>query len=232
MGLGLSLGFGGGGSAASWSPISMPNLAAWYRTDVVVGSPVSQWTDQGGGGYHLTGVGATKPTYSASDAALNGLPSITTTGLLWLQNASLALTDPFAVFLVGYASTGAIAAAFDDAAFPGISKQFLFSSGNMRIIEGGSVLGAAYSDNTKTFAGALFNGASSTIWKDAKTGVPANATSSTAATTGITVGNNRNNDSGGVTLAEVVIVTGSPAQPDINSLANYFAARYSMTIGA
>lgn len=223
----------GGGvvPAAAWTPLSMPNLAAWFR-DTIVGSPVDQWTDLSGNARHALGSGGTRPIYTASDATLNNLPSVGFTQFKYLQSALPALSDPFAVFAVAYCATADLGAIFDDAAFPGIAKHFQFAAGNMRILEGGNVTGAAYSNNTKTFVGALFNGASSIIWKDARTGIAANATSSTAATTGFTVGNNRNLDTGAATFAEYLIVTGSPAQADIDSLGTYLAARYAMTIGA
>jgi hypothetical protein len=58
-------------------PASLSGLYLWTKSDVgVTGAPVSNWADQSGGGRDWTAAGAARPTFNATDAQFNGLPSL------------------------------------------------------------------------------------------------------------------------------------------------------------
>lgn len=65
----------------AFSPLDIPNLAAWYRADMGItlnGATVSAWADQSGNARHMTQATAGKqPTYTA--VGINGRPSVTFT---------------------------------------------------------------------------------------------------------------------------------------------------------
>ncbi len=67
-----------------FSPTDLSGLEAWYKSGVGVtlnGGDVSQWDDSSGNGRNLTqGTAANQPLYNATDAAWNGLASISFNG--------------------------------------------------------------------------------------------------------------------------------------------------------
>lgn len=95
LGMGLGLGtLAGASGGGPFTPGSLPNLVTWVRSDTVVGSPVSQWTDLSGNGNHIVQATlAKRPAINASDAQYNGLPSLafdgTTTAMATVGNITL-----------------------------------------------------------------------------------------------------------------------------------------------
>lgn len=68
-------------SSASPAVLFGSALLCWVRSDLVVGSPVTQWTDKSGNGNHLTASTTARPTFNASSANFNGQPSLTFDGV-------------------------------------------------------------------------------------------------------------------------------------------------------
>lgn len=75
---------GGSGrpAAAAWTPASVAGAFAWWdaAVGVTVATGVSAWVDSIGGYTLAQGTGANQPTYSAADANMNSLPSLTFDG--------------------------------------------------------------------------------------------------------------------------------------------------------
>ena len=95
-------GFGASAGGAVFTPASVANLKAWYRSDLGItesGGTVSAWADQSGNGHNLTEA-TNKPAYSATSGA-NSFPGLTFDG----SNDKLtctfsAMSQPFHFFAV------------------------------------------------------------------------------------------------------------------------------------
>lgn len=93
-----------GASSEDWTPAELSPLA-WYRSDSVVGSPVSTWTDLSGNGYHATGSGSARPTISAG--ALNGCDALVFSDAVpSLLSVSIPIPTNGSVIIVGNLTSG------------------------------------------------------------------------------------------------------------------------------
>lgn len=87
-------------AAASTDPIGITgaDLLQWVRADLGIaesGGLVSQWSDQGSGAKHYTqGTGANQPAYTAADATLLNLPTLTFDGTNDSLQSALQLPAP------------------------------------------------------------------------------------------------------------------------------------------
>ena len=68
--------------STTWTPASIYGMASWFRSDSVStsGGVVDSMTNRLSGGANATASGATRPTYNSTDAAYNGLPSLSFDG--------------------------------------------------------------------------------------------------------------------------------------------------------
>ncbi len=99
-------------SPAPWTPAQLPNLVAWFRSDMGItqsGGTVSAWADLSGNGHNVSQSNSSyQPTYNTMGGA-NGQPRLTwssySTDVL-LQNTSFTLAmEPVDIFIVATPST-------------------------------------------------------------------------------------------------------------------------------
>jgi hypothetical protein len=121
-------------SMASFSPLSLPNLKAWYdaadTSSITGGSAVSQWNDKSGNGYHLTQSTSTKRPSSGTrslnsknvvdfDGTNDVLAASTASDWTFLNNSGAStafyvLVQDTATTSQGYADTGGFSSATVD----------------------------------------------------------------------------------------------------------------------
>ena len=187
--------------SASSSPTSISNLMAWYRSDLLVtqsGGTVSAWGDSSASGdanrIASQATGALQPTYSASDANFNGLPSMTSglaSGrLLRTGTWSVALPQPYTVFAVARLLSTQSNSYLCDSINGGVQSALYSSAGtDLRAYNGSN-------SNSPTFASAQTgvaigvmdsaNTASRVYWSAATPSVGVN--NGTNGLTGVTLG--------------------------------------------
>jgi hypothetical protein len=68
--------------SATWTPASVYGMASWFRSDSVStsGGVVDSMTNRLSGGANATASGTARPAYNSTDAAYNGLPSLSFDG--------------------------------------------------------------------------------------------------------------------------------------------------------
>jgi len=110
MNLGLNLKLKQRGSAP-FTPNSISGLYSWVRSDLGVtlnGATVSAWADQSGNGKNLTqGSAASQPTFNATDADYNNLPSLTFDGVNDCLAGSSFNYGAFTIFMVAKVTSAA-----------------------------------------------------------------------------------------------------------------------------
>ena len=228
------------------NPTSIVNCVAWYRSDLLVtqsGGTVSAWGDSSGSGdtnrNALQATGSLQPTYSASDANFNNLPSLTcalgTGRLLRTGTWSVALPQPYTVFAVARLLSAQANSYLCDSINGGLQSAVYSSSGaDLRAYNGSN-------SNSPTFASAQTgvaigvmdsaNTASRVYWSAATPSVGVN--NGTNGLTGVTLGCYAG---GGTTFtdwayAEFAYYSRALTAGEIASLNAYAAARYAITIG-
>jgi hypothetical protein len=92
----------GYGPIFNWTPLLLPKLTAWYKSDTGISQVddlVTQWNDQSGSGYHLTQpTDGKNPLIVANQ--LNGYPALVFDGVNDSMQALFAQTQPVGVFIV------------------------------------------------------------------------------------------------------------------------------------
>lgn len=78
------------GTGAAWDPTQLSNvIGVWHDVYTASGSNLTQWTDKSGNGRHwVVDSGATAPTVTATNAAINNQPSLTSGAGVRLIGAS------------------------------------------------------------------------------------------------------------------------------------------------
>lgn len=123
------------GDVATWSGsawateadvLRIPGLKLYYRADSGVtlsGSNVTAWVDQTSSALSATGTSGHYPTYNATDAAYNNVPTVSfasATGQLLLSSTISALAQPITICVVGQAAelvNGQYVVSFGDNSF-------------------------------------------------------------------------------------------------------------------
>lgn len=219
---------GGGGAAGGFSPISRsPTLWIVASTGVTTsGGNVTAWADQSGNGNNLTQA-STGPTFNATDAKLNGKPSVQLLGTSRsLQTvAGFNVAQPDTIYCVGYFSTtGEI---FDG----GVNRQTIGSaSGQWQYFAGGSVVRGGTSDtNAHVFCG-IFNGNTlSALYVDnSTTAIITGGNPGTLALTQLVIPGVAGATGGAI--SEQVIIPGSDSQPQRLQMFQYLGSEYGITV--
>lgn len=237
MRLGLGLGIGVGGGAPPWTPAALgSSLLMWLRADSGVtlnGATVSAWADRSATGRNASQADAAKqPTYTASDANLNGMPSLSFDGtadhLVTLTPSTVA--QPVTLMVVAYADANVNRIALDGA---DATRLIMFkdASSNVAAYAGATIASTTTWISQKRAMLFEANGASSAIYLDGfttpiKTG-NAGAVGFKGATIGAVSGGTGQWWSG--SIGDVVAVSGASAAIRTN-LMRYAAARYAITL--
>lgn len=234
-----------GGAPSDPTPITLLGPArAWWRPDPVAitlnVSDVSAFADRSGNAHHvLQATPSKQPLWTASDANLNGQPSVTFTSANtdFLECATGGLDGNFdhSIFAVLYTNT--IINAFTGWASYGRSVAGVSSSivgernGNQFWFGGGGTVGASggvTASNTKYRVGKIHTGTSTQGYvAGATAGAPVVTTYTLAVSPGFII-NARDSGTafGNISLAEVVIFDRALSAPEIATLDGYFTARY------
>jgi hypothetical protein len=235
----------GHGGGAAFSPLALPNLAAWYRADRGVtlnGSTVSAWADQSGNGRTLSqGTGSAQPTFTASGIGSQAALSFDGGDYMDCAAATFgaALTQPTTIYLVGYTAQDATRVLIDGTGAIAANRNAIYVVSNFPgagvNIFAGSAVGAAsvLPASANAWCG-IFNGASSALYisnsQTALAGGPGNAGTAilsdlrVGAATGVagSFANGR--------IAEIVIALGAHDATTRLRVFRYFASRYGVSV--
>jgi hypothetical protein len=218
-----------GGYGGGFSPASIGGLTLWVRSDtgVTVGSgTVSAWADLSGNGNTLTqGTGANQPTYNATDASYNGLPSLSATGTQFIGNAAVTLAEPFTVGVVCvFATNAATSIAIDSTS--GTRPIIAAAPPTYELTLGGAgfVTFGTFAQNTTVMLVCVFNGAASVGYASSSTGTT--GTTAAGSMLGLSAFGGLGSNLTG-SIAEVFLWNKGLAAGDVHSLLLYGASRYN-----
>lgn len=217
--------FGGGGPP--FSPTDIAGLQLWLKADSLVlsdGDPVGTWTDSSGNSNDATASGGSRPTYKTN--ILNGLPVVRFSGSNLLVSP-LVLNQPMTVLVV-LTTTSTSGRWLESAGFSTASRIIgdTYFAGNLLIYAGSLVTGSSWGGTH--YAAWVFDGASSSIYKDGTqvvTGNPGSAAitihtlfgADSALSTGF------NGD-----MPEVIIYNSNLSPTDLSNCSNYLKSRYGL----
>ena len=226
------IGFGARRAATTWTPASLPSLAAWYRADLGVtesGGNVTAWADQSGNGRDLSG--------GSPDLEATGGPNSTPTISFVAGNSDKltctfsSMSHPLHLFAVmraittsgvaGLLTGGAIGQRFHDTQSPSPLVYF-----------GGSTLqpGVGWTDDSNHHLWEYrVNGTSSSVIRGATTMIGTGTSPGTSGLTGITVGQLLTQGYGSLKLAELILCNVDISGGDLTSLRSYVNTRYGLT---
>lgn len=226
---------GGAAPVTSKDPGEISGLQAWYRADLGVtkdGSDlVSQWDDQGPGGYDLTSSGSSRPLWKASQ--VNGQDAIEFDGSddeMVNAAAGFDIAQPFHVFLilknVSWTSGGII---IEFGTAGGVSYlQQDTAGGDVRQYAGNNVNIVNIGTTNFALVQSFFNGASSYQAKNNDSAVTADAGTQTL-TNGITLARWHSDIlEGNVSFAELAFFDAKIIGGDLAGLKTYFNTRYNL----
>ncbi|NOS91059.1 MAG: T9SS type A sorting domain-containing protein [Cyclobacteriaceae bacterium] len=239
---------GPGGVGNSGGTSGQPRNILWLRADagVTQSGTVDAWADQSGNVQNASGAGATRPSYVASNANFNNLPSInfaatgTNKHLVIADNDLLDNTTGFTLFTVFRTNLTAsdygliskrTSAGVDQSYMMWVSGGQLASRAASNSISGGTI------NNTTTYVGStVFNGSTSTVSNfingasassgAAPTSIPNNASNLFIGTFNVG-GETRNLDG---QISEVLVYTSTLNAAQRLIVENYLASKYNLTI--
>lgn len=224
------------------SPNQISNLIAWFRADkgtTLSGSSVNGWADQSGTGDNNKNLVGTShaPTLNASDASYNNQPSISfasaSSQYLISGTWSSSLSQPATIFVVGNTDGTATKQFFVDG--QGATQRMAIynhsSATGLSAYAGTDLAPTGLVDGSPMAIGAVFNGASSSVYVNAKT-AKITGQAGNNVITGIVVGADLTaaNLLNGK-ICEVIYYSRSLLQTEINSILTYFNTRYQIIIG-
>jgi len=225
-----------------FTPAFISGLAGWWRADrgVTIATGVSQWNDQSGIGDTnrnlVQAVGAKQPTVNATDAAYNNQTTLSFASASSQQldsagNWSAALSQPYSIFLVGQ-DGGAGFQGWASNTASSVSISYGNGSANMVMYAGSFLASNQGASSSPKMVGAIFDGATSKIYENARTPRNTGAAGATALAQ-LTLGAN---PGGGIFLngkiAEAVVYSKVLSAAEIDQLCTYFTGRYALAIGA
>ena len=213
------------------------NTTQWIRSDLGVslnGSTVSNWADQSGNGNHYTQASAPlQPAYSASDATLNNLPTVTGDGVDDLMASALSLAAPGTTKVWIWSVLKQVSWTANDRLLGGdtVEGMLLYqltASPNIRQFDGsnGNQLTALAVGSWGAVAAYYDGAATSSIQLNDNVPVSGTTPGNTACTgrrifAGITAA------TGNVALAELAIITGiTPSAGQLSQMSGYRLGRY------
>lgn len=231
--IGINLNSTSGPAYGGFIPTHLPGCVLWLRADLGItkdGSDrVSAWADQSGLGHDVTqGVGSEQPLWEAT--AFNGYPCVTANGLdEHMQSAAWTLNQPSTVFAVArlIAATAVPQTLVDGTA---VNTRRLYENGGAEFrIYAGSVGPSTAADTSRHVLAAVFDGASSMIYKD-NTGVAGSCGSSAASGVALFRPGGAAVQYGNFELAELALFDSALAAASIARLSQYAGARYGITV--
>lgn len=226
LGLGLGLGIGGAGVGAGSNPISSGLLldvdAALGIT--LSGSNVSAWADQSGHGANLTqGTGGNQPPYTASDASMNGRPSVGINGGAIEIFGTITVPQPNTIYLVGYMAASSGKDLFDGHTTRqsiGVDGTGYYAYAGTNVVH----FGPATNANIHVWA-VVFNGASSAGAVDASSGLATlSVTPGANSLVGPSVAGAFPNTASAV--GRVIIYSGAHTQANVATMFTYLGAKF------
>lgn len=213
-----------------FSPLSLPNLLLWTRSDANVtqsGGMVSAWGDLSGNGRNWAQVApASQPAYTAG--AVNGFPALTFDGT---RNMTSSLTEafvkPMTVFMVARYTALVANQYFIDG---GVLNTLVFQNfaGNFRTYAGSLIDAGAQTLNTWHVMYGVFNGASSVA---SLNGTEVAGDAGSAGNTGFNLGSSAgggNKMTGDI--AEVLVYGDAKNASDRATIRRYLGSRYGITV--
>jgi hypothetical protein len=228
-----------GRTPSNFVPPMMGNCALWWRADLGItlnSTTVSSWVDQVAGIAMTQATAGLQPTYNASDAAANGLPTVgvsstANSGLFTLN--TVVVPQPDTVYVVGRQVQGTGGDIFDGISnTPATNRQSIGNNTSGFYFYAGTVAGNIVNfgpnksvDSGVHMFGVAFNGASTTGYVDTvTTGYVGNA--GTNSLVGPSVAGAFPNAVGAV--AEIVVFNGLHSAAQVRTMFRYFAYRYGL----
>jgi len=219
-------------------PPQVGNLVSWLRADMGItlnGSNVSAWADQSGNGNHVTQATAVKqPTYVASDASYNGLPTVSFGGAQSMNTAALLPSSPIAqpITMILAGQTHQSPGGSFLCEFSGTRFLFYYTTigPDLRVFANGSELldNVNVADQKHVYA-AQFNGAASALYIDNSQTAAASGTVGAGSLTDLAVGS----ESGTANfltgkIAEVIVYNSVISPIQRSTLFAYLGSRYGI----
>lgn len=237
---------GGGGHAlgSAFSPLAVPGLAAYYDGTLAtrIAGKVSAWPDQGPSGdaarIAAQADASLRPTYTPSDPAYGGQPTLTFTGSSYLSTAAwnTALVQPTTFYVVGEVpADNAGNTLFDSNNLA--SRQLLLSTPNtggthIELHAGATLDGGPITVAPHVFA-VRFDGASCAIYVDNATTPLATGAGGAQGFPGLMLGilgDGSTNPLNGGKEAAVAIYSGSHAHALRSAIMMWLGARYGIAV--
>ena len=224
----------------SFTPISLANLYAWYKSDVGVTHVTSgadqlatAWADQSGvSGITLTKTGSGQIIYGAD--TLNGIPTLDFTGGGYLT-ATMALggtqLSMWAVFkedatgsgrIMAYASSGT------DTSADGCIPVFYPNDTTVNAYSNGVKSTSAIVKGVYSRIASVFNGSTSTVYVNEVSGGAVASTNTFGASGTVMISTSSPGTGNDLTgdLVELIIVKGAMTTSDLSNLAAYCLAKW------
>ena len=216
----------------SFQPDWMSGCQLWLRADqgITLATGVSQWNDLSGNGNNVAqATGSKQPTYNATDVAYNGMPTLSfTSSNIQVLLATMTLTQPFTVYVVGQATyTGATLAMVG-----GNTSTFelYFTGGSLWNIYAGSAVASTNSSTSPVVLASILNGTSSAIYVNSSAAASGSGDAGTDSSTQVAIGgvSTSVNPFNGK-IAEVLIYNSVLSTTQLGTIFQYLGNRYGIT---
>jgi hypothetical protein len=221
-------------------PLLVPGCALWCRSDqgITIGTGVSQWNDYSGNGNNLTStVAGAQPTYTTSDAAYGGKPTLGFDGASkYMFRAALAtpLNQPCTVIIVGQSTQ--VGTQFFTDGFDGTNsiRVEALAGPTLGLRATGSVVSGTANVLFPSIIGAVVNGVSSALYVNNPTAPVSVATGNpgSAGLVGITLGAAFTDSADFLNgkVAEVIVYNRALSVGELSLIYAYAAARYGISL--
>jgi hypothetical protein len=214
-------------------PSSIPGMKLWLRADqaITIATGVSRWGDISNNGFDVVqAVAGTQPAYSASDAGYNSQAVLTwpSVGSKILQNATIALSQPFTVLMVGE-NTGSTYSAWFETDVSGRVTLRQDGSGTQYELYAGSILDGGTAVHTKIAFAAIVgpSGNGGLYVNSSASTVISGAIGSNSLSQFILPGTQTDSDGFQGKIAEVIAYNSALTQGQISQIFGYFSTRYA-----